>query len=412
MTYALQVLNERQSMANILDYLDWRGDIPVGIDGFNEVDGLILAELSFIDFSGLGTSPEAREAIPLRAAAESYFAKQGGEDADMGVLVPHMIPELFRRASAYERFRDLRVSGYEEITDEAREEQFAAVTFEIGDGSVFCAFRGTDDTLTGWKEDLNLGFLEAIPSQTQALSYVKRVARRYSDARLRVGGHSKGGNLAIYSAVYAPEDVQTRIERVYNFDGPGFRESLRNIEGHRRIASRILTVMPQSSVVGMILEHESDAVVAHSTAVGLGQHDGFSWEVRGRSFVHLDDFSREGKRAEETLESWTEALSIPQRRAFADAFYEVLTSTGARTLSDLNEDALKNAASMLKTYHDLDDETRHALSGALALLMRYHAKSVAQEMRESQEKGAEELRHKIEEFIGKLVFPSDTGKRK
>ena len=385
--------------------------MTVGRDCFNEVDGLILAELCFIDFSGIASPPETGEGVPLRAAAETYFSKHGEEPVNMGALVPQKIPELLRRAASSARFRDMRVNAFEEITDDAREEQFAAVCFEIGDGTVFCAFRGTDDTLVGWKEDLNLGFLEAIPSQTQAVSYLERVARQYEGFRLRVGGHSKGGNLSIYSAVFASEAVQERIERVYNYDGPGFRSNLEETEGHRRIAPRILTIMPQSSVVGMILEHEKNADVVHSTAIGIGQHDGFSWEVRGTSFTRMDGFSREGKRTEETLESWTESLSIPQRRAFVNAFYEVLTGTGARTLSDLNEDALKSAAGMLKTYRELDEETRRALSGALSLLMRYHAKGIAQDMRDSQGKSVEEARHKIEEFLQKLGLPGDAARR-
>lgn len=385
-------------MANILDYLDWRGDIPVTADGFNEVDSLIFAKLVHIDFSGIVPAPGEGCGVRLCDAASAYFASRGETGQDMGVFVPGDTPELLRRAAESKRFRDVILSAYEEILDEEAEEQFAAMCAEVGDGTVYCAFRGTDDTLVGWKEDLNMGVLETIPSQRQSLDYLQRAARQHKGLALRVGGHSKGGNLAVYSASYAPEAVQDRIVQVYDNDGPGFRSDLSDEPGYRRIASRIRTIKPQSSIVGQILEHSQHVTVVHSTGTGIGQHNGFTWEVHGREFVHLSDFSREGKRTEETLESVAAELSIPQRKAFVEALYEVLTGTGARTLSDLNEEKLKSAAGMLKTYHGLDDETRQALSAALMVLVKHSAKHFMHDVRQTQDKNMVELRRKAEEL--------------
>ncbi len=372
-------------MANLMDYVRWRGDLAIRSDGFNEVDGLIFAKLCFLDLEGIVPAQGQGNGITLRDAADAYFSRQSGDGREMGLVVPQDIPVLLRAAADAPRFRGVRLNAYEACTDEEQEEQFAALCFETDDGAVFCAFRGTDDTLVGWKEDLNLSFLDTIPSQRHALSYLQRIARQYFLRKLRVGGHSKGGNLAVYSAVYADKPIQRRILAVYNYDGPGFRESLSETEGHRRIADRIRTYMPQSSVVGMMLEQEKEAFVVQSTANGIAQHNGFSWQVLGNRFVHLDDFSRGGRRAEETLDSWAESLSLSQRKAFADALYEVLTSTGARTLSDLNEERLKNALGMLKTYRGLEKETQRALVGAMGLLLKYNVRSIGQEMRESQE---------------------------
>ncbi len=389
-------------MANVFDYLDWRGDVPMAADGFGEVDNLILAKLAYLDFSG---AVPARGSVPLRAAAEAYFAARGGEAEDLGVLVPGEIPELLRRAAACPRFCDVRLSRYEAVLDLDKEEQFAAVCFEPGDGTAYCAFRGTDDTLVGWKEDLNLGFLETVPSQADALAYLLRCARRHR--RLRVGGHSKGGNLALYSAIFAPEAVQRRIVQVYDNDGPGFNRDLTDAPGWRRIADRVLTLVPQSSVVGQMLVKPGTATVVRSDASGVAQHSGFTWEVLGRSFVHLPDFSPEGRRNEGTLDTLAAELSIPQRRAFAEALYEVLSGAGARTLSDLNEEKLKNAAGMLKTYRDLDGPTRHALSRAMLLLVKCSARSLVQDVRDSQEKNVDELRRRIEETWRKLFDPDE-----
>ncbi len=394
-------------MANILDYIDWRGDIPVYFDGFNEVDNLILAKLVHINFSGIVSQLGENGGLLLRDAAAAYFEKRGKSSENMGLFVPGNIPELLYRAAKSVRFGGVRLNAYEEILDEAREEQFATLCFEIGDGSVYCAFRGTDDTLVGWKEDFNLGVLETIPSQAQALDHLKRVARWYSGEKLRVGGHSKGGNLALYSAIYAPEDVQERIVQVYNNDGPGFRSDPSETPEYQRIKARILTFKPQSSVIGQMLEHPRETVVVHSTGSGIGQHNGFTWEVRRCAFVHEPSLSREGKRNEETFESVGAALSIPQRKAFVDAFYEVLTGTGARTLSDLSEEKLKNAAAMLKTYRDLDDQTRQALSDAIMLLVKCSAKNWMHDVRDSQGKSMDDLRRKIEEFLHRFFDQGD-----
>ena len=377
-------------MANIMDYLDWRGDLPLTVSPFNEVDGLILAELSFIDFEGIVPPPELGSGVLLSRAADAYFARHGGTEVDMGVLVPGSIPDLMCRMAHSERFGGMLLNGYCDSTDTKREQQFAALTVELGDGGIYIAYRGTDDTLVGWKEDLNLGYMAVIPSQTRALEYLGRMARQYPDAPLRIGGHSKGGNLAVYAAVHTPAAVQDRIVQVYNNDGPGFLQDLSALPEHRRIAGRILTVVPQSSVVGQILEHEQNVQVVQSNAEGVMQHDGFSWQVERDRFVHLDGFSREGKVFDETLESWENALGPKQREAFADALYTVLTATGARTLTDLNGDKLKSAAALLKTYSDLDRQTRQALSDSLRVLVHAYARNVASDVQKNE---LDPLRH-------------------
>ena len=332
-------------MANIMDYLDWRGDLPLTVSPFNEVDGLILAELSFINFEGIVPPPELGRGVPLRDAAGTYFARHNGQEIDMGVLVPGRIPDLMCRMAHSVRFGGMLLNGYCELMDDAREQQFAALTVELGDGSIYLSYRGTDDTIVGWKEDLNMGYLEVIPSQTRALEYLGRMTRQYPDAKLRIGGHSKGGNLSVYAAVKAPEAVQNQLMQVYNNDGPGFAKPLVGTPEHTRVADRILTVVPQSSVVGQLLEHEQNVEIVRSDAEGMLQHDGFSWQVVGDHFIHLDGFSREGKVIDETLESWEGSLSPKQREAFADALYTVLTASGAKTLSDLNGAKPKSVSS-------------------------------------------------------------------
>lgn len=390
-------------MANIMDYLDWRGDLPLTVSPFNEVDGLILAELSFINFEGIVPPPELGRGVPLRDAEGTYFARHNGQEIDMGVLVPGRIPDLMCRMAHSVRFGGMLLNGYCELMDDAREQQFAALTVELGDGGIYLSYRGTDDTIVGWKEDLNMGYLEVIPSQTRALEYLGRMTRQYPDAKLRIGGHSKGGNLAVYSAAKSSGEIQERIVAVHNNDGPGFAWDISETPGHKRIASRIHTILPQTSVVGMLMEHEKRYQVVHSTYDGLYQHDGFSWQVLGTQFVHLDDFSREGKLVDETLSSWADSLNTQQREALADALYSVFTASGAKTLSELTEEKLKSAAAMLKTYKNLDRETRRMVTEAFMLFFKLGTKNFVLDTQEEGSREIENIRKKISEQYQKLV---------
>ena len=390
-------------MANLMDYLDWRGDLTLAVSPFNEVDALILAELSFVDFEGIVPPPEVGRGVRLNEAAEAFFARHGGRDVDMGVLVPDGISQMLRKLMASPRFCGMTLNGYEALLDDEVEEQFSALTIDLGNGSIYISFRGTDDTIVGWKEDLNMSFLEEIPSQKQAVDYVARIARQYPEKTLRIGGHSKGGNLAVYSAAKSSGDIQERIVAVHNNDGPGFIWDISKTPGHKRIAGRIHTVLPQTSVVGMLMEHEKHYQVVYSTYDGLYQHDGFSWQVKGTQFVHLDDFSREGKLVDEALSSWTDSLNTQQREALAEALYSVFTATGAKTLSELNEEKLKSASAMLKTYKNLDRESRRMVSEMFKIFFRLGTKNFVLDTQEEGGRELENLRRRISEQYQKLL---------
>lgn len=372
----------------VADYLTWRGDIPFSVDPFNEVDNLVLCIISYINFRRFPEllTRNPREAVSLRDICQ----KLTQEDEQLGLSQLSYIP-VAQQAAQTERFAGTRMFAFEDRSDQ--ETQFAAVTFLLPDKSVFVAFRGTDTSLVGWKEDFNMSYLESVPAQVRAAEYTAEIMRLCRFHKVRIGGHSKGGNLSVYAAVKAPAAVQDRIVRVYNNDGPGFAKPLVGTPEHTRVADRILTVVPQSSVVGQLLEHEQNVEIVRSDAEGMLQHDGFSWQVVGDHFIHLDGFSREGKVIDETLESWEGSLSPKQREAFADALYTVLTASGAKTLSDLNGDKLKSAVTMLKTYSNLDRETRQLLSGSLRALVGSYAKNVADDV---QKNDLEPLRRKLE----------------
>lgn len=389
-------------MANILDYLSWRGDLTLAQSPFNEVDNLILAELSFVNFTGIVPGPGEGEGVPLHSAAEAFFRSHEGGDMGMGVLVPDEIPALLRRMAECPRFREMRVNCFCDHLDVRKAEQFAAVTVELGDGSLYLSFRGTDDTIAGWKEDFLLGCQPEVPAQKKAVAYVKAVAGQYPRRKLMLGGHSKGGNLAVYGGIFVPLAIQRRISAVWSNDGPGFYGAVLETPQHARLEGRIHSIVPKSSVVGMLLEHEESYTVVDSDQTGLWQHDGFSWQVLGTGFVTLRQVSRQGRRNDLALKEWVRRLPVDQREKFVDGLFEVLTASGATTLTDLKEDGFRAAGAMVRAMKDMEKDTRDALFNAIATLFRSNIQAAVEEAREEARSEGSPLR-KLTELTEKIV---------
>ena len=368
-------------MANIMDYLDWRGDLSLADSPFNEVDNLLLAELSFLDLEGIVPDAGQGESIRLQEAVAAYFHAREGQEPTMGVLVPDQIPAMAEKMALSRRFSAMRLDCYRAHLDLERESQFAALTVDLGDGTVYLSFRGTDDTLVGWKEDFNMAFLPIVPSQRLAVDYIRDVAARYPRRKLRIGGHSKGGNLAVYGSVFCGNRVQRRIHTVYNNDGPGFKESLVPLPAYQAIRDRMASIVPQSSVVGMLLEHDDNYTVVRSSNPGVYfQHDGFSWEVLGNHFLHLDDLSQSGRIHNQAIRAFLGEMDDGQRVAFVDALFEVLGATNARTLSELDADWVKSISAMVRSYKTLSREARQMLSQALKVLLRAGTENLVGEL--------------------------------
>lgn len=362
-------------MANAIDYIDWRGDLSFDVSPFNEVDNLLLCRLTSLDFTGI--VPVDGE-MPLAEAARLYFERYGDEDRRLGVLLAPGSVTMVKRMLQSARFSRLVLADYENRVDERRELQFCAVTVLVPDSTAFVAFRGTDDTLVAWKEDFYMGSMRTVPAQEEAAAYLCRAAWRYEQP-LRVGGHSKGGNLSVYAAMSAPEEVQARLLDVYNNDGPGFRDSVGGTEGYRRVKERIHTILPQYSLVGVLLKTDDDFEIVESCETGISAHNGFTWQVKGRRFVRCADFPFRTRVFSEAMRGWTEDLSYDERRELTNLFFGALESTGARTLTDLTAQKLRKAAAVTRELLSRE-ENRAMLADKFELLLREYIASAKKEL--------------------------------
>ena len=323
-------------MGTLFDYLKWRGDLSFRQAPINEVDSLIFSLLSYVDFTGIvSSSHESREVLSLRTAANAFFSKNPNDKKiSMGLMVPRSIITLLKTAKETMRFRNVGVKGHVNKIDLKRQMQFSATTFLTDDGNTVVAYRGTDDTLIGWKENFNMSFMESVPAQREAVAYLDTAAK-YAIGDIYVMGHSKGGNLAIYATVFCQEPIRERLAQVWSHDGPGFCNSMLKNPTYLQIRPIIRTLIPESSVVGILLEHEESYTVIKSKHRGPAQHNGLTWDVTGPSFVHLQTVSDGCRRFDKNLNTWIKKLTMEQREQLADAIYQILSSGDSLTLSDL-----------------------------------------------------------------------------
>lgn len=352
-------------MANMLDYLDWRGDLTFEHDAFNEVDNLILSQMSY------GPLEEAvTKRISVKEAAEIFFDRYDTKQLEMMDSQQIRASKVLEAMRISKRFQNCMLDCYVAQTDLEAQKQFAAITIDIMTDVLFIAFRGTDNTLVGWKEDLTMCYASHLQVQKDALAYFEMVAQKYPEKKFLLGGHSKGGNLAVYAAVMCSTELKQRIIRVYNNDGPGFRRDIIDSAEYQEILPKVRTIVPESSIVGMLLEHKEAYTVVRSSQSGGMQHDATSWEVLGRHFVYLDHTSTGSKRIDSTITAWLEDMTTEEMQIVVDALFSVLMAAGFSTVSAISKEPLKNATALLREMSHLDAETRKYILSAVSALVR------------------------------------------
>ena len=340
-------------MSNINDYLVWRGDLPINENfPFNEIDSMILARFSYLIFNKIAM--EETETI------ESIYYKM--KDFENDEFRYNGDKELIINLGNSTRFKNMIVTDYVANNDKQVEKQFGAITIHISEYEMYLSYIGTDASIVGWKEDFNLSFMKNIPAQLEGKKYMELIANKYIEKKIRVGGHSKGGNVAVYSAISVSQDIKDRIIRVCNYDGPGFDKEIIEENKENNIIEKISTFIPQDSVIGRVLEHEEQYEVVLSTEKGLYQHDIYSWQVLKDDMVKLDKTTDNSEVISKTLREWLKTTEPSQRKIFFDSIFELFYSTSALTFKELSGSWIQNMPLIFKTYKDLNEEDKKIMT--------------------------------------------------
>lgn len=353
---------------DIFDYLA-KHDNTLAERPFCSADAVILSELSYLRFENIVSRPSllsAPMAIGSLAISERIAMLQRSVSSSHS-----RTPELLSAVAASRRFGRMKVNFAESRFDTIKENQFAAVTFFLSDNTVFIAYRGTDNTITGWRENFNMAYKKTVPAQNDSVEYIETIAR-LTRLPIRVGGHSKGGNLAVFAAIHCNDRIQDRIIDIYNLDGPGFKQSIYDSGEHLRIRDRIHKILPADSLIGTLLIESSEYHVIESEGEGFEQHNIYNWHFDGADLKYTDRLTDNAIKLDKTLDNWVSSLSDEQLEDIVEALFDIINTIDADTFGDVMDYLNSEDFSALKTYRMIDSEHRkHALTVVAALAGAY-----------------------------------------
>ena len=360
-------------MANVCDYVRWRGDLTLEQSEFNEIDNLILARFSYFPFDKIIRENEI-------ATIKELSRRFSNQDVTKLPILWKDDVELFPLMGNSKRFGGMLATQYINKIDAEQEKQFSAITVLMPNDIIYVSYRGTDNTIVGWKEDFNMSFKSHIASQISAKQYLEEIAKEYPSSKIIIGGHSKGGNIAVYAATFASKEVKDRIINVYNNDGPGFCEDVIETPEYQEILSRVHTYIPQSSIIGRLMNHKEKYTIVESVQKGIMQHDLYSWQVLGKEFVTLKKLTNESEFIDKTIKDWLENVEPEKREQVIDAVFEILNTTEAQTMKELKANWFANAKTILGTYKNIDNDTKEMVWQTVNELLKVAKNNIFEEL--------------------------------
>lgn len=357
---------------DVMSYLEWRGDISIAGLPLCEADYAVFGCCSYFPYDGV--VPESFDAAPVSLwNAVNRIKELAGLDGDGRSFHYKEDVEMTDVLLTSPRFTSIGLIGFRNIIDVEKQEQFSAISMLLPNRQKLIVFRGTDKTLTGWKEDFNMMFLEHVPSQEDAVKYLEEAAAALDDGgEIILCGHSKGGNMAVYAAAYCSENVRARIKQIVSLDGPGFESDRIESEEFNAIKDRIRSFIPQQSVVGMMLEEFQKSSVIHSRGTAFWQHSLYTWEIRRGDFIRETDVKALSRNVDATLTNWLRSLDREKREKVVEGCWKVVEASGVDNVEDLF--TFKSTINMLKSMGKIDDETKDVLSEAVKLFRNAYKK--------------------------------------
>lgn len=354
-------------MSNINNYLEWRGDVPLNTElPLNEIDSMILARFSYLIFDKI--KMEDKETIKTISEKMKNFKNEE--------FLYNGDKELITNLGLSRRFRDMLVTDLIENNEKENEKQFRGITIHTSKDDLYISYIGTDATIYGWKEDFNMAFMENVPCQIEGKKYLEKIANKYPNKKIRIGGHSKGGNVAIYAAIKVDKEIQDRIIKVYNYDGPGFHKQFIDNHNQNAIINKINTYFPQGSIIGRIMNHEEKCLVALSVERGIYQHDIYSWQVMGTDLVYSAQLTNTSEVMNKTVTNWLENTTNEQRKIFFDTVFELFYSTEATTFGEMSKHLSKNLPIIYKRYGEISVEDKKVAMDMTKLFAKTYFKEL------------------------------------
>ena len=376
-------------MSHIVSYIKRQQEKTFLESPFNEVDALVLSQFIYLKLDGIVPSTsEEKEAVYLYEIADTMDY----EKVFMDERYRKDNKELFEAMVDSKRFRRMRMNYFSDITSVLAETQFTALTVFLEEGPIVVIYRGTDETMVGWKEDFNMCFKEPVTGQSLSAMYLQQVAELFKD-KFIVTGHSKGGNFAIYATMNAEDEVQDRIEKVYSFDSPGFRPEILESVDFNKIKDRIIKYLPHSSIFGMLMQSEESYQVVECFSIGVLQHNPYNWQVTENEFKKVDKLGRSSLFLNETYNEWLYSLNDEELHAYSEIWYHIMQEANITTMLDFTKEPGKALTNLIDAIRGTDDKTKemakelaHGLMEVARENIRYYAKKYIKLKSKKEEK--------------------------
>ena len=345
-------------MGNIIDYINWRGDI---INNFNQIDALVLARLSYLIFSKISFSSDTIENISKKMETISLNDFRCPLDKELILCLGQSL-----------RFKNMIISDYVRKDDKKLEKQFEAITIHLSDKEMFISFMGTDNSINGWKDDFNMSFMDNVSCQIEGKNYLNKIAKKYPEKEIYVGGHSKGGNVSIYACMTSSK-IKKRIIKVYNFDGPGFSKNIIDKFYDEILMKKVITYIPESSIIGRMLNHIETVKIVKSSKKSIMAHNVYSWNIMRDDFVYSDKTTAMSEDFNNTLSEWLENTSEEKRKIFVNTIFEILNSTEVNTFKDIIKNGAVSVPKLLRKYSNIPKDDREVISEMIMLFVKEYA---------------------------------------
>lgn len=359
-------------MATINDYLDYNKNRSFKDFAFNEADILCLNELGYFCFEELDASIDFSKEVNLHEVLMPYVT--GEKPFNHSFLVTEERVKLLQKVVASKRFVNLNLSDYVNDVDAEYERQFSAMVFTLPEINHHqLVFRGTDDTMIGWKEDFKLTYVQEIPAHRAAMAYLENYLEKYA-GKVTVSGHSKGGNLALYAVVHVNDLLREQIEKVYMLDAPGLQEKGLESDGYKAIRERVTVIRPEESIVGIMLYNDIDPIVVKSNASGIMQHAVTSWQFNEETgeLILAERQTDLSQNLEKTFKQWMKELSSQELKILFDILFDTLMSSGIHSINDVTIDREFGAklATSIASFYSIGTEKKLLLAKSAKLFLQ------------------------------------------